>query len=141
MSVPNFIEEATLALKEQIPAITRVVLTKQVPAESQNILSYLNAQDSSYAFFAPSFISIPIAVEGSIPGLNKKVTVISNSKETRLFGFGLARKGTRRNNPTPRMQFFRMDFIGDKHFGPDNRNHDIWYNSTGVFQFHVPKNI
>jgi RHS repeat-associated protein len=74
VSTTNFIEDAMLALTEQIPTITRVVLTKQVVAEGKNILSYWNSPTSTYAFFAPSFINIPIAVQGSFPGLNKKVS-------------------------------------------------------------------
>jgi RHS repeat-associated protein len=136
-STAGFAENASIAFAEAIPKISRVILTKKVPAEASNISSYLSDKESRYAFYLPSILSLGGKFDTNVMINGKKVTLIGNPAPTRLFGFGMVRPT--KNNPNYPLQFFRMDYLQPHALGPDAGNYDVWDDATQQFQFHVPK--
>jgi RHS repeat-associated protein len=141
-SIVGFAENASIAFAEAIPRISRTVIGKKVPAELAQISSFLSDKESRYAFYLPSIISLSGTFDTKAVINGKNVTLLGNSKPTRLFGFGMVRskKSKTGDSDIHPLQFFRMDYLQPHATGPDNKNYDVWDDATQQFQFHVPHN-
>ena len=117
------------------------VVSQKLPNERNEITSYITNDKSSVAVYIPSVFRL-VGINQISTGMKifkKPVSLVSNKGRYRLFRLGMTQPGTRKNNPNPKMQFFRMDFGRYEHEKDKGMNWDVWQSQDQRVHFHVPK--